>query len=63
LGAKHEIGRISSLSPGTDGRPAATVLRGGSAVSLNGHNWTANQWNYDEVPGGASGAWTDNGTC
>jgi chitinase len=35
----------------------------GSAVSLNGHNWTANQWNYDEVPGGASGAWNDNGTC
>ena len=22
----------------------------GSAVSFNGHNWTANQWNYDEVP-------------
>ena len=39
------------------------MLLGGSAVSLNGHNRTANQWNYDEVPGGVSGAWTDNGTC
>jgi chitinase len=35
----------------------------GSVVSYNGHKWTANQWNYDEVPGGPSGAWNDNGAC
>ena len=35
----------------------------GAKVSYNGHNWTANQWNYNEVPGGSSGAWNDNGAC
>jgi chitinase len=35
----------------------------GDAVSYNGDNWTANQWNYDEVPGGASGAWNNDGSC
>jgi chitinase len=35
----------------------------GAQVSYNGHNWTANQWNYNEAPGGASGAWNDNGAC
>jgi chitinase len=35
----------------------------GNEVSYNGHNWTANQWNYNEVPGGASGAWNDDGAC
>jgi chitinase len=35
----------------------------GNVASANGHNWTANQWNYDEVPGGAAGAWNDSGTC
>jgi chitinase len=35
----------------------------GAEVSYNGHNWTANQWNYNEVPGGASGAWNDDGAC
>jgi hypothetical protein len=35
----------------------------GSVASFNGRNWTANQWNYGEVPGGASGAWADNGAC
>ncbi len=32
-------------------------------VSYGGANWIANQWNYDEVPGGASGAWNNDGTC
>ena len=27
----------------------------GNVVSYNGDNWTANQWNYDEVPGGSVG--------
>jgi len=35
----------------------------GNVVSYNGHKWTANQWNYNEVPGGPSGAWNDNGAC
>ena len=35
----------------------------GNQVTYNGHQWTANQWNYDEVPGGSSGAWNDNGAC
>jgi chitinase len=35
----------------------------GNEVSYNGHNWTANQWNYNEAPGGSSGAWTDDGAC
>jgi chitinase len=35
----------------------------GNEVSYKGHNWTANQWNYNEVPGGASGAWNDDGAC
>jgi chitinase len=35
----------------------------GNVVSYNGHQWTANQWNYGEVPGGSSGAWNDDGAC
>jgi chitinase len=52
---------------GTGSCPAAWVSNQsystGATVSYNGHQWTANQWNYDEVPGGSSGAWTDNGAC
>ena len=35
----------------------------GDVVSYGGDQWTANQWNYDEVPGGASGAWNNDGAC
>jgi chitinase len=35
----------------------------GDVVSYNGDKWTANQWNYDEVPGGPSGAWNNDGPC
>jgi chitinase len=35
----------------------------GDEVSYGGANWIANQWNYDEVPGGASGAWNNDGAC
>jgi chitinase len=35
----------------------------GNTVSYNGDQWTANQWNYDEVPGGSSGAWNNDGAC
>ncbi|HEY3608596.1 MAG TPA: chitinase [Pseudonocardiaceae bacterium] len=40
-----------------------TAYTSGSVVSNGGHKWTANQWNDDEVPGGPSGAWNDNGAC
>jgi chitinase len=40
-----------------------TAYVSGNVASHGGHNWTANQWNYDEVPGGASGAWNDDGPC
>ena len=35
----------------------------GDVVSYGGDQWTANQWNYDEVPGGPSGAWNNDGAC
>jgi chitinase len=35
----------------------------GDVVSYDGDQWTANQWNEDEVPGGSSGAWTNDGPC
>ena len=35
----------------------------GNEVSYNGDDWTANQWNYDEAPGGPAGAWTSDGPC
>ncbi len=41
----------------------STAYTSGNEVSYGGHNWTASQWNYDEVPGGASGAWNDDGAC
>jgi hypothetical protein len=40
-----------------------TAYVSGDEASYNGDNWTANQWNYDEVPGGASGAWDNDGGC
>ena len=42
---------------------STTSYSSGNEVSYNGHNWTANQWNYNEAPGGASGAWNDDGAC
>ena len=41
----------------------ATVYVSGDEVSYNGNDWNANQWSDDEAPGGASGAWTNNGPC
>jgi chitinase len=56
-----------SPSPGGGCTAAAwvnnTAYTAGNVVSYNGHQWTANQWNYDEVPGGPSGAWNDDGPC
>ena len=42
---------------------ASSTYTSGDVVSYNGDQWTANQWNYDEVPGGASGAWTKDAAC
>jgi chitinase len=56
----------SSSSPGTCSAAAwvdNTAYVSGDVVSYNGDQWTANQWNYDEVPGGPSGAWNNDGSC
>ncbi len=58
----------SSSPPGGGGGCAAAWVNNqayssGNVVSYNGDDWTANQWNYDEVPGGASGAWNNDGAC
>jgi chitinase len=57
----------SSPPPGGGCTAAAWVnnsaYTAGNVVSYNGHQWTANQWNYNEVPGGPSGAWNDGGSC
>jgi chitinase len=42
---------------------ATATYVSGDEVSYDGDQWTANQWNYDEVPGGSSGAWTSDGAC
>lgn len=42
---------------------ASQAYTSGAEVSYNGSNWTANQWNDDEVPGGSSGAWNNDGAC
>lgn len=60
-----------TLTPTTGGGGSCTAAAwvssnayvSGNVVSYGGHQWTANQWNYDEVPGGPSGAWNDNGAC
>jgi chitinase len=59
----------TSSSPGPGGGCTAsawvnnTAYTAGNVVSYNGHQWTANQWNYNEAPGGPSGAWNDDGAC
>ena len=53
-------------SPGTCTAAAwssSTAYVSGNVVSYGGDQWTANQWNYNEVPGGPSGAWTSDGAC
>jgi chitinase len=42
---------------------SGTAYTSGDVVSYDGDEWTAAQWNDDEVPGGSSGAWTDDGPC
>ncbi|HEU5333664.1 MAG TPA: chitinase [Actinocrinis sp.] len=67
-GSSPTSGPSSSPTGGGGGSCAAawsstTAYSSGSKVSYSGHNWTANQWNYNEAPGGPSGAWNDNGPC
>jgi chitinase len=55
-----------SPSTGSCSAPAwesSTAYVAGDVVSYDGDQWTANQWNYDEVPGGPSGAWNNDGPC
>jgi Glycosyl hydrolases family 18 len=60
---------VSSSPTGGSGGSCASAwvnnssYSSGNEVSYNGDDWTANQWNYDEVPGGASGAWNNDGAC
>ncbi|MBR7833256.1 chitinase, partial [Actinospica durhamensis] len=58
----------SATTGGSGGSCAAawsnsTAYVSGNEVSYQGENWTANQWNYNEVPGGPSGAWNSDGSC
>ncbi|MGD0700144.1 MAG: carbohydrate-binding protein [Trebonia sp.] len=57
----------STTAPGGSCPAAAwsssATYTSGDVVTYDGDQWTANQWNYDEVPGGASGAWTSDGAC
>ena len=42
---------------------AAKGYAGGLVASHNGHNWRAKWWTRNNVPGGPSGIWTDQGAC
>jgi chitinase len=42
---------------------SSATYTSGDVVSYNGDQWTASQWNENEVPGGSSGAWNNNGPC
>ncbi|HEX5402637.1 MAG TPA: carbohydrate-binding protein [Pseudonocardiaceae bacterium] len=42
---------------------SGTAYVGGSQVSFNGHDWTAQWWTFNDTPGGAAGVWVDNGAC
>ena len=52
----------SSGSCATAWSSTATYVAG-DEVSYAGEDWTANQWNYNEAPGGSSGAWNSDGAC
>jgi len=41
----------------------SAVYTPGLTATFDGFLWEANQWNEDEVPGGASGAWTQEAAC
>ncbi|KAJ7230292.1 glycoside hydrolase family 18 protein [Mycena pura] len=60
-------GSTSTPSGGSCSGVAAWVSNqafpAGSVVTFGGSLWTANQWNFDEQPGGAAGAWDKTATC
>ena len=76
-GATPPVGPPPTSAPPTTGAPTTAPGGGscwaawsstssystGAQVSYGGYDWTANQWNYNEVPGGASGAWTKGAAC
>jgi chitinase len=45
------------------GWSSSATYTSGDVVSYNGDQWTASQWNENEVPGGSSGAWNNDGPC
>ncbi|KAH6904293.1 glycosyl hydrolases family 18-domain-containing protein [Coprinopsis sp. MPI-PUGE-AT-0042] len=49
-------GGVAAWSP-------TTVYVGGQTASYNGRLWAALWWTQNEVPGGASGVWSDKGPC
>jgi hypothetical protein len=57
------IKEVTRCGPIRVGREATGDARRGDVVSYGGDQWTANQWNYDEVPGDSSGAWNSDGPC
>jgi hypothetical protein len=70
--AQQGIAMLSSWAEGPTPTPTGSCAAAwsdnatyvsGNEVSYGGDNWTASQWNYDEAPGGASGAWNNDGAC
>jgi chitinase len=53
---------VTPASPTPSPTPT-TAYVSGDVVSYDGDQWTADQWNDDEVPGGPSGAWNNDGAC
>ncbi|KAF8203227.1 class III chitinase [Pholiota molesta] len=53
----------SGSCAGVSAWSSTVAYTGGSQVVYNSHLWTANYWSEADVPGGASGDWTDDGPC
>ena len=57
-----------AVSPADSGACAAAwsssaVYTNGMVASYQGDNWTAKWWTEGDIPGGAAGVWTNDGTC
>ncbi|KAG8858743.1 Chitinase 1 [Tulasnella sp. 330] len=57
--ASSGSGTCNGVAAWADSTPYASP----NQCTYNGQLWQANQWNYNEVPGGVSGAWTLVGVC
>ncbi|KAJ6525056.1 glycoside hydrolase family 18 protein [Mycena vulgaris] len=68
--------RTTTSSPGSTSTPpsggscsgtaawsSSEAYPAGSVVTSGGSLWTANQWNFNEAPGGAAGAWDKTAAC